>query len=80
MVVLPRLDVPLWKAPVPLRVLQKKYASMIGEYESAGSLHVNWSMEDEKNPWEAEAIHQGGFRNGHGECRRVGNNKDSDRR
>jgi len=35
-------------------------------------------MEGGKNPWEAEAIHQGGFRNGYGGCRRVGNNKDSD--
>ena len=78
MVILPRLDVSLWEAPVPLRVLQQKYASMIGEYESAGSLHVSRLMGDGKNPWEAEAIQQGVFRNDHGGCRGVGNNKDSD--
>ena len=78
MVILASLDVPLWEAPVPLRVLQQKYASMIDEYETAGSLHMVRLMGDGKNPWEAEAIHQGGFRNGYGGCRRVGNNKDSD--
>ena len=51
---------------------------MVGEYESAGSLHVDRIMEGQKNPWEAKAIHQGGFRNGRDECRRVGNNKNSD--
>jgi len=70
--------VTFWETPVPLRVLQKKYTSMVGEYESAGSLHVDRIMEGQKNPWEAKAIHQGGFRNGRDECRRVGNNKNSD--
>lgn len=69
MVILPRLDVPLREAPVPLRVLQQKYASMIGEYESAGSLHMSRLMGDEKNPWEAEAIHHDGFRDDYGGCR-----------
>ena len=78
MVILAPLYVPLWEAPMSLRVLQQKYTPMIGEYESARCLHVDRLIEGGKNPWEAEAIHHGGYRNSHGGCRRFGNNKDSD--
>ena len=39
---------------------------------------MNRLMEGAKNPWEAEAIHQGGSRNDYGEHRRPGNHKNSD--